>query len=366
MTLRRLTVRNSGLSLFDQNSGIFLGKGAAGRGSRGQRPDRQPDRDLCLGSRRRHGPGNRVQGRTDLRRSERGNGIQLWNAPGTKVVGNTVTHGRDGIFVTTSQRNEFRDNRFENVRFAVHYMYTNDSEVSGNVSVGNDVGYAIMFSRNLVIRNNQSRGDREHGLLLNATTSSRIEGQHRRRPLRDTGRGPGGERRRGRQRRAHEVGGLAESARTGTWKCVFVYNTSKNTLRDNRFEDCEIGVHFTAGSERNSISGNAFVNNRTQVKYVGTRALDWSEKGRGNYWSDNPAFDLNGDGIADEAYAQRHGGPRHVAFPAAKLLINSPGIQVIRWAQSQFPALHPGGVMDSAPLMAPPELSENPERKAQP
>ena len=42
------------------------------------------------------------------------------------------------------------------------------------------------------------------------------------------------------------------------------------------------------------------------------------------------------------------------AFPAAKLLINSPGIQVIRWAQSQFPALHPGGVMDSAPLMAPP------------
>ena len=99
-----------------------------------------------------------------------------------------------------------------------------------------------------------------------------------------------------------EVGGLTEGARTGTFKCVFVYNTSKNVLRGNRFEDCEIGVHFTAGSERNSISGNAFINNRTQVKYVGTRALDWSEKGRGNYWSDNPAFDLNGDGIADEAY----------------------------------------------------------------
>ena len=99
-----------------------------------------------------------------------------------------------------------------------------------------------------------------------------------------------------------EVGGLTEGARTGTLKCVFVYNTSKNVLRGNRFEDCEIGVHFTAGSERNSISGNAFINNRTQVKYVGTRALDWSDKGRGNYWSDNPAFDLNGDGIADEAY----------------------------------------------------------------
>ena len=163
--------------------------------------------------------------------------------------------------------------------------------------------------------------------------------------------------------------GPRQGERTGTLKCVFVYNTSKNVLRGNRFEDCEIGVHFTAGSERNSISGNAFINNRTQVKYVGTRALDWSEKGRGNYWSDNPAFDLNGDGISDEAYRPNDMVDRVMwAFPAAKLLINSPGIQVIRWAQSQFPALHPGGVMDSAPLMAPPGSDDpkNQERKAQP
>ncbi|GEO39105.1 carbohydrate-binding protein [Skermanella aerolata] len=367
VTLRKLTIRNSGLSLFDQNSGIFLGKGAAGAVV-----EDNVLTDNLIGVYVWGAPnvlvrGNRVQGRTDLRRSERGNGIQLWNAPGTRVVGNTVTHGRDGIFVTTSKRNEFRDNRFENVRFAVHYMYTNDSEVSGNVSVGNDVGYAIMFSRNLVIRGNQSRGDREHGLLLNATTSSRIEdnlvaGRYAT-PVEDVAEDddvadsdvP------------HEVGGLAESARIGTWKCVFVYNTSKNTVRNNRFEDCEIGIHFTAGSERNSISGNAFVNNRTQVKYVGTRALDWSEKGRGNYWSDNPAFDLNGDGVADEAYRPNDMVDRVMwSFPAAKLLINSPGIQVIRWAQSQFPALHPGGVMDSAPLMAPPDLPNTPERKAQP
>ena len=86
---------------------------------------------------------------------------------------------------------------------------------------------------------------------------------------------------------------------------------TRTVFSGNWFEGCAIGVHFTAGSERNSITGNAFISNRTQVKYVGTRYLDWSREGRGNYWSDNPAFDLNGDGIADEAYRpERHGGPR--------------------------------------------------------
>ena len=41
--------------------------------------------------------------------------------------------------------------RFEQVRFAIHYMYTNDSEVSGNVSIGNHGGYAIMYSNRLKI-----------------------------------------------------------------------------------------------------------------------------------------------------------------------------------------------------------------------
>ncbi len=118
-----------------------------------------------------------------------------------------------------------------------------------------------------------------------------------------------------------------------------------------------MGVHFTAGSERNEMTGNAFTGNQTQVMYVGTRSLDWSLRGRGNYWSDNPGFDLNGDGIGDTAYR-----PNDVIdqvlwrAPAAKLLMNSPATQVVRWAQAQFPAIHPGGVIDSAPLMTPPVI----------
>ncbi len=145
-------------------------------------------------------------------------------------------------------------------------------------------------------------------------------------------------------------------------KCVFIYNANRNTFLDNRFSNCDIGVHFTAGSEGNRISGNAFINNRNQVKYVGTRTLDWSVDGRGNYWSDNTAFDLDGDGIADTAYR-----PNDVVdqllwrAPAARILLNSPSISIVRWAQSQFPAILPGGVIDSAPLMQPPATASTKE-----
>lgn len=104
---------------------------------------------------------------------------------------------------------------------------------------------------------------------------------------------------------------------------------------------------------------NAFIGNRTQVKYVGTRHLDWSSGGRGNYWSDNPGFDLDRDGLADTAYRPNDIVDRVLwTAPRAKLLLNSPAVQVLRWAQSQFPAILPGGVVDSRPLIAPPPVPD--------
>ena len=264
---------------------------------------------------------NVISGRSDVRLSEAGDGVSIWNAPGAQVIGNTISRVRDGIFVKTSAHNEFVRNAFTELRFAIHYMNTNDSRIIGNRSRGNHVGWAIMYSDRLEIRDNISDNDRDHGLMLNSTNYSQIVGN---------------------------------VVRGGREKCVFVYAANANLLQDNWFEGCPIGIHFTAGSERNTLTGNAFVGNRHQIKYVGTRYIDWAHEGRGNYWSDNPAFDLDGDGIADRPYR-----PNDVmdavlwARPAAKALVNSPAVQMVRWAQARFPALYPGGVVDSAPLMRP-------------
>ncbi len=324
VTLRHLTVRHSGISLSEMDAGVFLDKSADRSVVENDVFEDNLIAVYVWGPHDALVRDNRIRGLTTLRRTERGSAITLWNTPGTRIIDNDVISGRDGVFSVSSKRNVVRGNSFRDLRFAVHFMYTNDSEVSGNTSVGNDVGYVLMFSNHLRVLDNMSQHDRDHGLLFNYANNSLITGNVVR----------GGE------------------------KCVFIYNANINRFANNWFEGCDIGVHFTAGSERNEITGNAFVGNRTQVMYVGTRSLDWAVNGHGNYWSDNAAFDLNGDGIADEAYRPNDVMDQVVwRAPMAKLLMNSPAVQVVRWAQSQFPALHPGGVIDSAPLMAPPHPS---------
>lgn len=81
VTIRHLTVRGSGLSLFDMDAAIFLDRTAdRGRIEENNILDNLigiyvwgPKEGLVLA--------NRIIGRTDIRRSERGNGVQLWRTP---------------------------------------------------------------------------------------------------------------------------------------------------------------------------------------------------------------------------------------------------------------------------------------------
>lgn len=319
--VRGLIVTGSGRSHETIDSGIKLTKRATGA--------RVEDNDLSdnlygidiHGARDSVVSGNRIEGLRLRHMNSRGNGVYVWNSPGAVVENNEIRFGRDGIFSNTSRRNIYRGNVFRDLRFAVHYMYTHDSEVTGNISIGNHLGFALMYSDRVVVRDNISINDRDYGVMLNYTNQSDIFG--------------------------NLVTGDAG-------KCTFIYNSHRNLIAQNRFEGCGIGIHFTAGSERNTITGNAFIGNRTQVKYVGTTDVEWSYDGTGNFWSDHPAFDLDGDQRADSAY-RPNDLMDHILWsqPAAKLLLGAPAVQLVRWSQANFPATLPGGVVDSHPLMAP-------------
>lgn len=324
VTLRGLTVRGSGVVESDLDAGIHLARSAADARVEDNLLEDNLYGIVVQGPPRALVQKNRIRNRNDRRSNDRGNGINLWNTTGSQILDNEVRGGRDGLYIHSAHGNDIHRNRFFDLRFAVHYMYANDNRVTDNLSVGNVVGYALMYSNKLEVLRNVSLNDRDHGLMFNASHRSLV----------------------------------AENVVKNTReKCTFIYISTSNTIRDNWFEGCDIGIHFSGGSERNVIYGNAFVNNATQVKYPGTVYYEWSRDKRGNYWSDNPAFDLNGDGMADTAYRPNNLVDRVIwSYPLAKLLLSSPIMETLRFAQNQFPALYPGGVMDSWPLMMPPPM----------
>lgn len=322
VTIKHITVTKSGISLPNMDAGIFLDKAAD---SAHIVENNILDNSVGVylwGAPNALVERNTIIGNKELRENERGNGVTVWNAPNSKVVYNDISHGRDGIFSNASNFNTFSHNHFHDLRYGVHYMYTNDSQIEGNIVSNSKIGYAIMFSTNIKLRDNVSYNNIDQGIMLNYTNESII------------------------------VGNAVEKSP----KCVYLYNANNNQFTNNHFEGCEMGIHFSGAAEGNTIRENAFVNNHIQIKYVGTRFMDWADGGKGNYWSDNSAFDLDGDGIADTAYK-----PNNITdqilwrAPSARLLMNSPAVSIVKWAQKEFPAIMPGGMTDSRPLMVMPE-----------
>ena len=174
--VRGLDVRGSGRSLEKMDSGIFVEQTAHGAIVENNRIEGNLFGVYLHGSVDAIVRHNSIIGLHLSGGGDTGNGVSVWNAPGAKVIDNDFRFGRDGIFAITSRNNEFRGNRFSDLRFAIHYMYTNDGEISDNVSKGNLIGYALMFSKRLIVRNNVSDHDRDRGILFNGTDGSQITG----------------------------------------------------------------------------------------------------------------------------------------------------------------------------------------------
>ena len=323
--IAHLTLAGSGKKLKDMHSAVFLDQSAHHAHIHHNHLDNNLFGVYIWGPNAALVEHNRIISSNTPRMANRGNGVSLWRSPGSIVRHNTISGGRDGIFTNVSTNNLFQHNHFHDLRFAVHYMYTEDSEVSHNRAENVKSAYVIMFSNRITVSHNRADNSEEHGVMLNAVNDSHVH-----------------------DNRVRHVN-----------KATFIYNANNNHIHHNRFADSQIGIHLTAGSDHNRIYDNAFIHNQSQVMYAGTREMEWADGGRGNYWSDHSAFDLNGDGIADTPYKPNNLMDQVLwRAPSAKLLLNSPASQLLKYAQQQFPGLLPGGVSDPYPLMRPPILDD--------
>ncbi|UZE96726.1 nitrous oxide reductase family maturation protein NosD [Alkalimarinus alittae] len=281
---------------------------------------------------------NRVEGSLETRSQDRGNGIHLYGSTGADVAFNEVWHTRDGIYIDTSHKNSIRNNEFHHLRYGVHYMYSYSNLVENNYTHHTRTGYALMQSKYLQILNNRSEWNENYGILLNYITDSTIKNNH----VSNTRQG------------SNYIGD--SSAQGAEGKALFIYNSFYNKLVGNTFREGDLGIHITAGSEDNIIIGNNFIGNKQQVKYVSTRTQEWSNEGAGNFWSDYLGWDRDSNGVGDIPYEPNDGVDKMLwKYPSAKVLMNSPAVETLRWIQREFPVLKSPGVTDSYPLMRPTE-----------
>ncbi len=283
---------------------------------------------------------NRIEGNLNLRSVDRGNGIHLSLVTNTEVRGNEVWFTRDGIYINASNHNQLINNKLHDLRYGIHYMYSYHNQIINNHAKKVKAGYALMQSKHLTVINNTSEETIDYGLLLNFITDSTL--------INNT---------------VYQARQPADNLISGAaGKALFVYNSFNNKIQNNHFSESDIGIHLTAGSEDNTISGNSFINNTTQVKYVANRKQEWSQNSQGNYWSNYLGWDMDNNDIGDTAFEPNDGIDRLLwKYPQAKLIMHSPSILLLRWVQEQFPVLKSPGVKDSFPLMHPPLMHQSTE-----
>ena len=343
VTVRDLHIRGDGADIDAIDSGIFITAEASDTRLENNRIEARGFGVWLDGAADARIIGNRISGDESLRSQDRGNGLHLYNATGAEVRDNEVWGARDGIYIQVSNHNQLIGNYLHGQRYGVHYMFSQHNVVRDNVTRDNRLGYALMQSRGLEVVGNRSERDQNYGFLMNFIVDSLIAENVAIEAQRGVAAGT-------------QVTGDNHAISGNEGKALFVYNSLFNVIRDNLFAHTEIGIHMTAGSEDNEFHGNAFVGNETQVKYVALREQEWSFEGRGNYWSDYLGWDLDGDGVGDTPYEPNDSVDRLIwTYPMAKILMNSPAVQVLRWVQREFPILRPPGVRDSHPLMALPD-----------
>ncbi|HJW27134.1 MAG TPA: nitrous oxide reductase family maturation protein NosD [Rhodocyclaceae bacterium] len=312
-------VRDSGSNLTKQNAGVYVEPGS----------DRVVVYDNVLvynlfgiwieKVKDPEASGNIITSKRDLPSAQRGNGIQLYNTTGARIIGNHISFARDGIYVDVSHHAIFRGNTMHDLRYGTHYMNSNDNLWENNESYHNRGGLALMEVRRQVVRNNRAWGNSDHGIMLRTIQDSVVENN----VVADNGRG------------------------------FFIYDAEYNVLKGNRIIGNRVGAHVWAGSIHNDVDGNDFIQNREQVRYVATRDEPWGVK-QGNYWSNYAGWDADGNGVGDIPYEANDMVDRLTwKHPLVKLLLNSPAVHSLRLIARQFPLLRAPSIVDRQPRMQP-------------
>jgi nitrous oxidase accessory protein len=248
-----------------------------------------------------------------------GNGIHIWHSSNMEVVGNEVYGMRDGIyFEFVSESKIHQNNSHNNIRYGLHFMFSNNDTYYNNEFKNNGAGVAVMFSKFITMYQNKfthNWGSASYGLLLKEIYDTQI------------------------------------------YNNVFEENTigikgegcTRINYKNNTFIRNGWAIKIAGACYANIFEKNDFMHNSLDLAY-NTKVND--NKFINNYWSEYTGYDLDKNGVGDIPY-------RPVKLfsyivnqtPEALVLLRSLFVDIINFSEKVSPVFTPDNLLDEKPLM---------------
>ncbi|MFZ1528259.1 MAG: nitrous oxide reductase family maturation protein NosD [Ferruginibacter sp.] len=250
---------------------------------------------------------------------EIGNGIHCWKSDSMQIIANEVSGHRDGIyfeFVTNSII--WRNISYENIRYGLHFMFSNNDAYITNVFRNNGAGVAVMFTKEVRMYNNlfeENWGDAAYGLMLKEISDS------------------------------HIVGNRFLNNTSG----IYMEGTSRMLVEKNIFRSNGWAMKIQASCMDNTVTSNNFIGNTFDMGTNGSLVLNTFNS---NFWDKYEGYDLNKDNTGDVPYHPLSLFSVIVEKnPPAMILFRSFIVSLLDKSEKLIPSLTPDNFIDKTPLM---------------
>ena len=249
-----------------------------------------------------------------------GNAIHLWYSSRNLIEGNHAEGHRDGIYLEFVDNSIISNNTVvDNLRYGLHFMFSDDDQYLNNKFISNGAGVAVMFSKNIRMEDNDfmdNWGGSSYGLLLKDITDSEI---------------------RNNRFQKNTIGIYGEGA-------IRIIISGNDFIRNGW------ALNILGSCNDILIQNNNFINNTFEVTTNSKRNYNNYE---GNYWSENAgSYDLDKDGISDVPYRPVKLFSFMMAnMESTTILLRSLLVDLINHAEKVAPVITPHNLFDSKPMM---------------
>ena len=248
-----------------------------------------------------------------------GNGIHIWSGEEMEIYKNEMFGLRDGIYFEFVKNSIAHNNiSHNNIRYGLHFMFSNNNVYHHNEFRNNGAGVAVMFSKFTTMHHNKFRlnwGSASYGLLLKEIYDAEI------------------------------YDNLFEQNTIG----INAEGSTRINYKNNTFLRNGWAVKISGACYTNSFTKNDFMSNSLDLAY-NSNIND--NKFENNYWSEYTGYDLDKNGIGDVPY-------RPVKLfsyivnktPEALILLRSLFVDIINFSEKVSPVFTPDDLMDNKPLI---------------